>query len=446
MGTPKSSQSTGRTIALIKTIGGTALRAGKEKIAHKMRSATGTSREEKTSGTVPSAAARRLVKGLDELKGAAMKVGQLLSMDRDGDWLPPGWGEVLATLQNNATPWPWESIEKVLNQAWGSQKHLVASLDPQAVSAASMGQVHKGILKDGTPVAVKVRYPGLEHSMSNDLAQLKKAFSLFQFSQSSHKLDEIFQVITQVFHQELDFHFEKNQLLAYASALKTYEAYVLPRPIEPLCTDGVLTMTWLDGQSIHSFLKDTPQLSQEQRNEIGFLALQLLILETFTLNTLQSDPNPGNFFILNPVHSQQIRMGLLDFGATISLEEEFLKNYKKLWHMLLNDDSQGILEISCTMDFIDAKDSWEIKNSFLKMMRIVAEPFTTETYDWTNCGMIKRARQEAMAFVARTHLRPPPADMVFFNRRALGTQMLLEQLRCQIPARKLLMTALQETK
>ena len=387
-----------------------------------------------------SAAALRLVKGLDELKGAAMKMGQLLSMADDSVLSKP-WREALSRLQSDATSKPWSEIEPILVSAL-SGRWPFQQIDKTAIHAASIGQVHKGTLLDGTPVAVKIRYPGLESSVRSDLENIQRVLSIANILPSKGNYDELFERVESVFMQELNFAKEMEFYQLYKSKLSPFPRFVVPEVFSDLSNDSLLVTRWIDGTNLKDWMtrEGAPHVSAEVeslRDELGHSLLELLFFEIFQHGFIQSDPNPANFLV-----TTDGKLCLLDFGATEQLSQTLVQNYKTLSRACIFETKLEIIRAAEDMNLLFKTDSEETRESFVHMMAITCEPFTHNYFDWKNCDLTKRLKTKILSFARATSLRPPPAELMFLNRRILGTQLIMESLGPRIRARDIVLRSI----
>ena len=387
-----------------------------------------------------SAAALRLVKGLDELKGAAMKMGQLLSMADDSVLSKP-WREALSRLQSDATSKPWSEIEPILVSAL-SGRWPFQQIDKTAIHAASIGQVHKGTLLDGTPVAVKIRYPGLESSVRSDLENIQRVLSIANILPSKGNYDELFERVESVFMQELNFAKEMEFYQLYKSKLSPFPRFVVPEVFSDLSNDSLLVTRWIDGTNLKDWMtrEGAPHVSAEVeslRDELGHSLLELLFFEIFQHGFIQSDPNPANFLV-----TTDGKLCLLDFGATEQLSQTLVQNYKTLSRACIFETKLEIIRAAEDMNLLFKTDSEEARESFVHMMAITCEPFTHNYFDWKNCDLTKRLKTKILSFARATSLRPPPAELMFLNRRILGTQLIMESLGPRIRARDIVLRSI----
>ena len=259
-----------RTFSLVRTLSSTALRMGLDKMKPGKGNASG-----------------RLIQGLDDLKGAAMKFGQMASM-LDEQLLPDGWKEALRGLQSGATPRPFSEIIPTLNQHIPDYLSLVANIETNAVHSASIGQVHRAVLKDGRSIALKVRYPGLEDSVDSDLETLRKLLKFANVLPTQGNYDSIFERIREVFLRELDFTKEASEYEHYAQHFAGSERIQIPQVILPLSSTHTLATEWVEGTSLGTWLSQISEQSQEKRNKLAETLLWLLVHELFQVGRIQS--------------------------------------------------------------------------------------------------------------------------------------------------------------
>lgn len=420
-------ESKGRAKSLLKTLGGTAVRVGKDAV----RRHFGDEAVEAFS----SSAAEHLVEGLDDLKGAAMKFGQMLSM-LDDDTLPPGWKRALSLLQAQATPKPWSEIEPIFVAELGANAKRFVSIEPVAVRAASIGQVHRAVLDTGEKVAVKIRYPNLDSSLSEDIEALRKFFQKTKFIFRGD-FESVLSELERVFLQELDLVSEANAYKDYAKALEQWnDFFEVPTVIESCCAEGVLTTTWLEGTDLNVWMdsaraNDTKK-GREKRDRVGENLLRLLLLEIFLFGKVQSDPNPANFLV-----QENGKLGLLDFGAVKSLSPEIVEDYRTLTEAAVRNANADLLAVSRKMGFLPENPSDDARVSFLRILALAAKPLSCSVYDWGGEKLSTAVREEAVRFAMHSRFHAPPAEIVFLHRRILGTQLALERLGSVIQARRL---------
>lgn len=430
----KKMSGAGRSLSLLRTLGSTALRATGEAVIKKLSAVNenGPAADDlQRLGNITSAAAERLVKGLDDLKGAAMKVGQMLSLEQD--LIPAAWQTALATLQSKSTPKPFEHIEPLLRKSLGNL-NMFLEIDPVAVHAASMAQVHTARLAStGEKVAIKVRYPNLREHVESDLKAVQKVFKLAGLIQREDEVKRVLAKVRDVFMQELDFKQELMRTKRFASQLADEPDIVTARPVEEYCREDVLVTTWLDGVGLDDWItnKDKPPSAREKAR-IGTLMVRCLLLEIFRYQHLQSDPNPANFLVL-----KNGKLGLVDFGASVDLPSHLVEPYRDLAIASLDGHPERVLQAALRVGFLKDSDGREARECFLRIMALTSEPFVGETFHWGERRLSEPIKSESLKFARLTLLRVPPEDLIFLNRRILGNQLTLEKLGPRVAARAL---------
>lgn len=409
------------------------MRAGGEKLR---RTLTGTPAE----NILESAAALRLAQGLDELKGAAMKMGQMLSM-ADDTVIPKAWKEALSRLQSSASARPWSEIEPIISTALDGQWPF-AEIEQDAIHAASIGQVHVARLKNGMKVAVKVRYPGLELSVRSDLENIRRVLLLANVLPAKANYDDIFERVEALFLQELDFAKEKHFYQLYREKFAHSEDIIVPRVIAEFSNENILISEWIEGTNLKDWMSrhGAPHVQHEHektRDRVGRVMLDLLFFEIFENGFIQSDPNPANFLV-----TADGRLCLLDFGATEELSLTLRENYRELSKACLFGTKSDVLRIAEKMQLIENTDNDAARDAFVQMMAVTCEPFVHNFFSWKECHLTRRLKDKVLDFAKATRLRPPPAELMFLNRRILGTQMLLENLGPTIRAREIILSRL----
>ncbi|MBX9703328.1 MAG: AarF/ABC1/UbiB kinase family protein [Silvanigrellaceae bacterium] len=429
-----------RAFSLLKTVGSATLKAGNEALKRKIFSSKENDGSSQNSNDIVSEAALRLVKGLDQLKGAAMKLGQILSMI-DEKALPPGWKNALMKLQSEATPQDWSSIEPILLEELGSLDAFT-NIETRAIHAASIGQIHRGWLKDGRAVAIKVRYSGIEEGLKSDISSMRKILKLAGMVPNFSNYDSLIPMIEKIFLQEINFVKEKEFYNLYREKFKDDPSFLIPETIDFLCTKKVLVTTWMDGENLQTWIKKQDKnIETPTKSNVAAGLLRLVFTEILDLKYIQSDPNPGNFLI-----SKDGKIILLDFGATLHLDEELSYNYGQLCYWQLKKDRKNVIKYAQKMHFLNENDSKELEDSFLKILGLSLEPFTQESFCWgTHNQMFMRLNSELLTYAKLSNFRPPMPEILFINRRLMGNLLMMDELGASTPAKEILLHLLKDS-
>ncbi len=373
------------------------------------------------------AQAKIIAENLSQLKGAAMKAGQLLSLDA-ADYFPPEAIEILSKLQASAEAVDFAVVENVLKKELGTKRlQQFKNIESTPAASASIGQVHKAEL-DGNEVAIKVQYPGVADSIDSDLALLEKvAKSLLTVTGRKINLSEAFEELKIVLHAEADYENELRNMQTYRDLLKD-DRYIVPKPIPEFSTARVLTMSWEDGQRVQDWLKTNP--SRESREAIGKLVLELYNREFYEWGFVQTDPNYANFLI----RENPLRLIVLDFGATLSYDKKFRSEYKKLLSALGSLDKTRTVKTAVEWGLLDSRESDETKDSFFQMLLVAMEPFRKELqpFRFSNKDYAKRTREVNERFARSLRYTAPPRQLFFLHRKLGGIFTLLKKLDVEL--------------
>jgi predicted unusual protein kinase regulating ubiquinone biosynthesis (AarF/ABC1/UbiB family) len=260
--------------------------------------------------------ARRLATRLARLRGAAMKIGQLVSLQGQ-DILPPEFAQAFAVLRVQATPMPAQQLRGVLGREYGKGwERRFATFDYEPIAAASIGQVHRATTPDGRDLALKIQYPGVARSISSDIDNVAALLRLFNLLPLDLDVAGIAAEAKRQLAQEADYVSESRLLERYTRLVADEPALLVPRVHRDLTTTRVMAMDFVEGQSLE-VLENTPQA---RRDAIGTLLERLLFRELFEFRVMQTDPNFANY-LYQPATG---RVALLDFGATQRFDAAFV--------------------------------------------------------------------------------------------------------------------------
>lgn len=379
--------------------------------------------------------AKLIAESLSELKGAAMKAGQLLSIELD-DYLPPEAIQVLSQLQSQGTSTDFKTIHKILVKEIGeAQLKKIEGLSQKPVASASIAQIHTGYY-NSEKVAIKVQHPGVSKTISSDIALLKKISQAFcKMTNRKMNLTPVFNEMKEVLNQEVQFSKELSYLLKYKKKLEKlrfkYGQYKCPTPIESLCTDKVMVMSWEEGLTIHDWLLTQP--SMEMKEKLAHMILNLYCREFYSWGLVQTDPNYANFLIHQK--GSQIELVVLDFGATREYSRQFVKEYTALLDIVRNQETdEKIIEAGINLALIDKKESQESKQLFIELMNVAVEPFLQENkkFSFGDKDYNTKSKKVIKDFVASLKYSPPPYKLLFLHRKLGGVSALLRRLEVKI--------------
>jgi aarF domain-containing kinase len=368
--------------------------------------------------------AKKMADQLGDLKGAAMKVGQLLSIDA-GDFLPPEALEVLQKLHKSAEPIDFESMDVQLKKEL-QEKRAFLRVEPKAFAVASIGQVHTAIYKD-QEIILKIQYPDVEKTIPTDVKMLKFVMNQWSFlMQKSVDLDPFFKELENTLMQETDYALEAQYLERASVLFKSDPRYLVPKVYREISTQRVLAMEKMRGETIAEWLKSSP--SKSEREEIGRNLFDLFMLEFFNFGFVQTDPNPGNFLI-----TSDRKIVLLDFGATKDYDQEFRKHYIGVLRAAYKDNYQEVLDRSFDFNLINPKESIETLDLYVAMMTSLIKPFREDRpFAFADHEFYKESKRYAFDVTKSCRHSPPPEKLIFLHRKLGGVFQFLKQLNVEI--------------
>jgi predicted unusual protein kinase regulating ubiquinone biosynthesis (AarF/ABC1/UbiB family) len=283
----------------------------------------------KTDRTAHAEDLRQILGGL---KGPLMKVAQILTTIPDA--LPPEYAAELSELQANAPPMGWPFVRRRMSGELGPDwQSRFQSFGQEAAAAASLGQVHKAVLPDGSEVACKLQYPDMPSTVEADLRQLKIAMAIYHRMDNAIQNDEIYKELSERLREELDYLREAAQMRLYHAMLEDVADVHVPVPVADLTTPRLLTMTWLDGGPLQRWIDSNPPL--EARNRVAEALFRAWYVPFYRYGVIHGDPHMGNY---------QVRpdgtVNLLDFGAIRVFPASFARGVIDLFEAIRDHDDE----------------------------------------------------------------------------------------------------------
>lgn len=375
----------------------------------------------------------RLTEELARMRGAAMKVGQILSMDA-GEMLPPELADILARLRNDAHFMPPRQLKQVLTAGWGpTWLTQFDRFDVRPIAAASIGQVHRATLRDGRDLAVKVQYPGVARSIDSDVANVGTLMRLSGLLPKGFDITPFLEEARTQLHKETDYLREGRHMRAFGKRLAGAARFDVPVFHEDWSTTRILTMSFLHGQPIEEAARLTPEV----RNRIAADLIDLFLRELFEFAEIQSDPNFANY-LFTPNSG---RIALLDFGATRRIDRTLVGQYRRLMVAGLAGDTGALQSIATEIGFLTSDGDPDHQKQVLGMIETVFAALRTgEVFDFADTDLSRRMQNQGRA-LAETGYVPPlvPMDVLYLQRKLGGLFLLARRLRARIPVRKMLL-------
>jgi predicted unusual protein kinase regulating ubiquinone biosynthesis (AarF/ABC1/UbiB family) len=384
-----------------------------------------------------------LIKELGQLKGSAMKVGQTLSMYGE-HLLPKEVNDLLKTLQQDSPALEWDAIRSVVKKELGEDLLKELEFEEEAMACASIGQVHKARIKEsGQVLAIKIQYPGIDAAVDTDLKLLKFILNVTEMVPRGPRFDQIFNEIKEMFHQEVNYELERNFGERFLKLLDGDSNYLVPKFHTKFCTRKVLAMEFVEGVRVDH--EKVQSISQERRNRLGLLFLDLYMRELMDFQLMQTDPHFGNYLIQVDPNGERDRLVLLDFGAARGVPDEFLASYRMLIEGGLMRDARLIEKGGRQLGLLQPEDPMALIDDYVKLCGLITEPFHG-TYDWGTSDLPKRTAAAVANIAGSYRLRAPPRELVFLDRKLGGVFIFLSGLKCKVDGRQNVLSALNESK
>ncbi|KAK6908969.1 hypothetical protein I203_102976 [Kwoniella mangroviensis CBS 8507] len=388
----------------------------------------------KTGGSVlmSDANIRRLVATLGRMRGAALKLGQFMSI-QDNHMLPPEIEQVLHQVQAHANYMPDWQMEKVMREEFGSDwQTLFSSFDRTPIASASIGQVHRATLAStDEAVAVKIQFPGVSSSIESDLNNLSLLLRSSALLPKGLYLQNTIAVMRRELQDECDYVMEAAAGRKFAELLKDDDYFSVPSVVEEGTTGRVLTTSWMDGKP----LSKVRGLSQEARDRIGTNILRLCLMELFQFRFMQTDPNWANFLYTNTNGKEGIQ--LIDFGASREYTKEFMDGWYRLLKSCLVGDRGMMKEESLKLGYLTGEENDVMVEAHLDSMALVASPFSySGKYPFAKQTITDSVRA-LIPIMLKHRLTPPPQETYSLNRKLSGAFLMCAKLGANVDCQKL---------
>ncbi len=375
--------------------------------------------------------AEDLFETLSELKGSALKVAQIMSMDKN--MLPTAITEKFALAQYNAPPLSYPLVLRTFKKSFGkSPLDIFSSFSRNAVKAASIGQVHLAE-KDNKKLAVKVQYPGVADSVKNDL-RMVKPIAMKILNLKENEIKQYLEEIEERLIEETNYELELKQSIEISRACKQLDGFVFPNYYPELSSNKIITMDWLEGSHLKEFLKTNP--NQNTRNLIGQRLWEFYDFQVNELKAIHADPHPGNFLFYDNGD-----IGVLDFGCIKRIPLNFYHNYFQLLNPSLQEDDSLLLDLFYKLEFIYEDDSPEAKKLFFELFKetmfLLILPFKDGQFDFSDKKYLDRLYELGDELKSRKDIRKNGAargsrHILYINRTYFGLFTLLYELGAEI--------------
>jgi predicted unusual protein kinase regulating ubiquinone biosynthesis (AarF/ABC1/UbiB family) len=370
--------------------------------------------------------AARVADQLARMRGAAMKVGQLLSMEAR-DILPDELALILERLRKDARFMPPAQLKTVLAANWGRDfMRRFTRFDVRPVAAASIGQVHRAKTRDGRDLAIKVQYPGIRASIDSDIRNLGMILKGARLLPDSGDIDRLLSEARAQLHEEANYAREADAQERFANALVGEAAFLVPRVYRDFCTSDILATDFIASEPIEALADKDPVLRDRVANRL----LALVLHELLILGDMQTDPNFANY----RYQPETDRIVLLDFGATRRFAPELVSACHRLLQAGVAGDGPRALGIMAEIGLIAPALPERDRALLLALFDMAAEPLRAGgLFDPARSDLLARLRAAGLRLAGEQEaVHVPPADTLLLQRKVLGSYLLAERLKARI--------------
>lgn len=371
------------------------------------------------------------------MRGAALKLGQMVSM-QDNNLFPREFEEIFARVRDGANFMPLWQMESVMRDELGPnwRDQFFQEFDEKPFAAASIGQVQRAVLKDGTAVAVKIQYPGIAKSIVSDLENLKGVLLFSNILPKGLFLEKSINVAQRELAWECDYAREARFMDRFRENLQDSPSFVVPKVYHHISTEKVLVSDLMSGIPINTLV----DASQEVRDKTAERIVSLCLREIFQDRCMQTDPNWSNFLY----DHDKDQIVLLDFGSAREFSAEFVKDYAQVIRAAARQDREEIILWSKKLGFLTGEETGQMIDAHVESVLCLGLPFVAPgVYDFSKAtGEVTSKIRGLIPTMVNYRLTPPPDESYSLHRKLSGVFLLCTRLKANVDCHRLLQGAL----
>lgn len=327
---------------------------------------------------------------------------------------------------------PHSQLIKILKNEYGKNwKEKFQDFDEKPFAAASIGQVHQAISKEGEKMAIKIQYPGVAQSIDSDLSNLKRIFEYFKIFPKGLYIDELVKNLGNELKMECNYIEEASKQMLFKEMFKSDPFFYIPEIKSEYSTNLIIASQFVEGHNVDE-LDNYPQ---EIRDKVGSKILELCLRELFEFNFMQTDPNPANFFY----DHKNNRLNLIDFGAARKFEKSFVDTYMKIVHAAANNDKDTVIEYSKHIGFLNGRENSVMREAHASATLAVGEPFNVkneEIFDFGNQNLTRKI-YKLLPTMLKHRLKAPPTEIYSLHRKLSGAYLICIKLKSRVKSKQM---------
>ena len=376
--------------------------------------------------------ARTLARRLATLRGAAMKLGQMLSLQED--LLPAEFRDALVILRSEGYAMPAAQLHGVLGREYGKGwERRFTDFDEEPIAAASIGQVHRVRARGGRDLVLKIQYPGIARSIDSDVDNLAMLLRWLDFLPVELDVAGLAAEAKRQLKVEADYLQEAAHTERFRELLSGTPGIVVPRVHRGLTTRRILALDYIESEPLESCRDALPQ---RLRDGIALRIETLLFRELFGFRLMQTDPNPGNY----RYRREADELVLLDFGSTLELDAARVAGYREICRAVIDDDRDEIRRAALDLGYLAPATPAASADGVIEIIRLVCEPLAHRgQYDFGASRLPQDAYELGLEVAFRKGLPTPPPSTMFLHRKLVGTFMLCAMLRARVDVQSLVL-------